>query len=220
MKQKSEPEAKENRRITLASRVSVEMEEKKSVFIGHAAPVADENEARAFIEEIRHKYSDATHNVYAYLLQDGSVARYSDDGEPHGTSGIPTLNVLKMSGACDLCVVVTRYFGGILLGAGGLVRAYSAAAKMAIDAAGMAVFEPWNVVLIECSYSDYQKLTVQLPKYGATEDSTEFLSDVTVTAGIENSRAPALIAAVSELTNGRASAQITAHEERAAEMPV
>ena len=96
MKAKTEVETKENRRITLASRVSVEMEEKKSVFIGHATPVSDENEARAFIEEIRHKYSDATHNVYAYLLQGGAIARYSDDGEPHGTSGMPTLNVLKM----------------------------------------------------------------------------------------------------------------------------
>ncbi len=215
MKQKSEPEVKENRRITLASRVSVEMEEKKSVFIGHAAPVADENEARAFIEEIRHKYSDATHNVYAYLLQDGSVARYSDDGEPHGTSGIPTLNVLKMSGACDLCVVVTRYFGGILLGAGGLVRAYSAAAKMAIDAAGMAVFEPWNVVLIECSYSDYQKLTAGFARMDVVEEKADFGSSVLIQAAMEATRTEEIRVAVSEMTGGRASFEIVYSEERA-----
>ncbi|MBQ4607197.1 MAG: YigZ family protein, partial [Clostridia bacterium] len=83
------------------------MEERKSVFIGHAKPVTSEEEARAFIDSIRHQYADATHNVYAYLLNGGAVARYSDDGEPHGTSGVPTLNVLKMSGAMDLVVVVT-----------------------------------------------------------------------------------------------------------------
>ncbi len=207
-------------RRTLARRASAEMTERKSVFIGTAAPVTSEEEARALIEEMRREYHDATHNVYAYILNGGAVARYSDDGEPQGTAGVPVLNVLKMSGATDLCVVVTRYFGGILLGAGGLVRAYSAAAKLAIDTAGIVTMTDFAILTIRCSYSDYQKLTVQLPKYGATEDSTEFLSDVTVTAGIENSRAPALIAAVSELTNGRASAQITAHEERAAEMPV
>ncbi len=207
-------------RRTLARRASAEMTERKSVFIGTAAPVTSEEEARALIEEMRREYHDATHNVYAYILNGGAVARYSDDGEPQGTAGVPVLNVLKMSGATDLCVVVTRYFGGILLGAGGLVRAYSAAAKLAIDTAGIVTMTDFAILKIRCSYSDYQKLTVQLPKYGATEDNTEFLSDVTVTAGIENSRAPALIAAVSELTNGRASAEITAHEERAEKMPV
>ena len=129
MKKKTESRQTENsvpeveKRVTLAREAHAEMEERKSVFIGHAKLVTSEEEARAFIEEIRHQYADATHNVYAYLLNGGSIARYSDDGEPHGTSGVPTLNVLKMSGAMDLVVVVTRYFGGILLGAGGLVRA-------------------------------------------------------------------------------------------------
>ena len=108
------------RRMTLAKRAVAELEEKKSIFIGNAAPVRSEDEARAFIEEIRHAYGDATHNVYAYLLDGGAIARFSDAGEPHGTAGMPALNVLKMAGATDLCVVVTRYFGGILLGAGGL----------------------------------------------------------------------------------------------------
>ena len=109
------------KRITLAKNVSCEMEEKKSIFIGHATPVRNEDEARAFIESKRREYHDATHNCYAYLLNNGAVARYSDDGEPSGTAGVPILNVVKMSGATDLAVVVTRYFGGILLGAGGLV---------------------------------------------------------------------------------------------------
>ena len=137
----AEPEVSLKKRVTIAQNVSCEMEERKSIFIGHAAPVRSEEEARLFIEAKRKEYHDATHNVYAYLMNDGAIARYYDDGEPQGTAGMPVLNVLKMSGACDLCVVVTRYFGGILLGAGGLVRAYGAAAKNAIDAAGLAVFE-------------------------------------------------------------------------------
>ena len=100
------------KRITLASAVSVEMEERKSIFIGHATPITSEEEARAFIEAKKKEYHDARHNVYAYLLSENSIARYSDDGEPQGTAGMPVLNVLKMSGATDLCVVVTRYFGG------------------------------------------------------------------------------------------------------------
>ena len=203
-------------RLTLARRASAEMTERKSVFIGTAAPVASEEEARSLIEEMRREYHDATHNVYAYILNSGAVARYSDDGEPQGTAGIPVLNVLKMSGATDLCVVVTRYFGGILLGAGGLVRAYSAAAKLALDEAGIVAMTDFAVLQIQCSYSDYQRLTVQLPKYGATEDDTQFDSAVSILAGIESSRAPALMAALSELTNGRASAEIVGHEERPA----
>ena len=203
-------------RLTLAKRASAEMTERKSVFIGTAAPVSSEEEARALIEEMRREYHDATHNVYAYILNGGAVARYSDDGEPQGTAGIPVLNVLKMSGATDLCVVVTRYFGGILLGAGGLVRAYSAAAKLALDEAGIVAMTDFALVQIKCSYSDYQRITVQLPKFGAAEDDTQFLSDVSILAGIENSRADELMAALSEMTNGRASAQIVGHEERPA----
>jgi len=203
-------------RLTLACRASAEMTERKSVFIGTAAPVASEEEARALIEEMRRTYHDATHNVYAYILNGGAVARYSDDGEPQGTAGIPVLNVLKMSGATDLCVVVTRYFGGILLGAGGLVRAYSAAAKLAIDEAGIVAMTDYAILCIRCSYSDYQRVTVQLPKFGATEDDTQFDSAVSILAGIENSRVPALTAALSELTNGRAEAEIVGHEERPA----
>ena len=145
------------KRITLAKNVSCEMEEKKSIFIGHATPVRNEDEARAFIESKRREYHDATHNCYAYLLNNGAVARYSDDGEPSGTAGVPILNVVKMSGATDLAVVVTRYFGGILLGAGGLVRAYTSAAKIAVDASGLAVFEEYSLAKITVTYSDYQR---------------------------------------------------------------
>lgn len=222
MKKKAElkttqPETPEvEKRVTLAKEAHAEMEERKSVFIGHAKPVTSEEEARAFIDEIRHQYADATHNVYAYLLNGGAVARYSDDGEPHGTSGVPTLNVLKMSGAMDLVVVVTRYFGGILLGAGGLVRAYSAAAKLAIDEAGLAVFEPWNIVGFTCSYSDYQKITAGMPKTGAVEEDADFGEDVTVTAAVKVENTGVLMTYISETTGGRSSVEILDTEERAA----
>ena len=140
-------------RLALAKRASAEMIERKSVFIGTAAPVASEAEARELIEEMRHKYHDATHNVYAYQLNGGAIARYSDDGEPQGTAGIPVLNILKMSGVSDLCVVVTRYFGGILLGAGGLVRAYAASAKLAIETAGIVTMTDFAILRVRCSYS-------------------------------------------------------------------
>ena len=203
------------KRITLAKSVSVEMEERKSVFIGHAVPVSSEEEARAFIDEKRRQYHDATHNVYAYLLNGGAIARYSDDGEPQGTAGIPVLNVVKQSGATDLCVVVTRYFGGILLGAGGLVRAYGASARQAVDAAGLAVFEPWSVLRVTLSYSDYQKLQASLPKMGVVEDGCEFGADVVSCCALLSSREEEFRLAAAELTAGRASVQLDRIEERA-----
>ncbi len=213
-----EPETAVKKRVTLASTVSSEMEERKSLFIGHAAPVRSEEEARAFIDAKKKEFHDATHNVYASILNDGATARYSDDGEPQGTAGMPVLNVLKMSGACDLCVVVTRYFGGILLGAGGLVRAYSAAAKLAIDDAGLAVFEPYAIMKIEVTYSDYQRLTVALEKLGASEDSCDFGENVTVMAAIEAPRADEVAVTVSEMTYGKGKFDVIGFEERASKI--
>ncbi len=201
-------------RITLARRASAEMEEKKSIFIGTAAPVTSEEEARELIAEMRRKYHDASHNVYAYILNGGAIARYSDDGEPQGTAGVPVLNVLKMSGATDLCVVVTRYFGGVLLGAGGLVRAYSASAKLAIDAAGIVAMADYAVLSVRVSYSDYQKVTVQLPKIGVTEDAADFDEAVTIRAGVPAERVDEITGILTELTGGRTSVDVIGHEER------
>ena len=211
----AEPEVSLKKRVTIAQNVSCEMEERKSIFIGHAAPIRSEEEARMFIEAKRKEYHDATHNVYAYMLNDGAIARYYDDGEPQGTAGMPVLNVLKMSGACDLCVVVTRYFGGILLGAGGLVRAYGAAAKNAVDAAGLAVFEQYALMKIVVTYSDYQRLTIALAKLGASEDLCDFGENVTVMAAIEAGRADEVAKTVSEMTYGKGKFTITGYEERA-----
>lgn len=218
-KNKNTPQTEEIRkRITLASQVSCEMEERKSIFIGHAAPVNSEEEARIFIEAKRREYHDATHNVYAYSLAGGAIARYYDDGEPQGTAGMPVLNVIKMSGATDLCVVVTRYFGGILLGAGGLVRAYSAAAKIAVDAAGLAVFEEYAVLKITVSYSDYQRLTIALEKIGASEDHCDFGEDVTVISAIEKARALEVVNTVSEISYGKGRVSVVRYEERASKI--
>jgi len=211
----AEPEVSLKKRVTIAQNVSCEMEERKSIFIGHAAPIRSEEEARMFIEAKRKEYHDATHNVYAYMLNDGAIARYYDDGEPQGTAGMPVLNVLKMSGACDLCVVVTRYFGGILLGAGGLVRAYGAAAKNAIDAAGLAVFEQYALMKIGVTYSDYQRLTIALAKLGASEDHCDFGENVTVMAAIEAGRAEEVAKTVSEMTYGKGKFAVIGYEERA-----
>ncbi len=188
--------------------------EKRSRFLGHVRLVESEEEARAAIADFKKQYYDARHNCWCYRLGE-NTARYSDDGEPQGTAGLPVLNVLKQSGATDLCVVVTRYFGGILLGAGGLVRAYGASAKLALDTAGLAVYEPYAVLRIETNYSDYQKLTAALPKIGASEDGCDFGALVTVTAAIEESREEELSRLVAELTYGKGKITRIGTEERA-----
>lgn len=144
--------------------------EKKSEFIGYAARVETEEAAKSFIERIRRKHSDATHNCYAYLLKDSGLSRFSDDGEPGGTAGMPILEVVKREGVCDVCIVVTRYFGGILLGAGGLVRAYAKGAKMALDAAGTATFVPYTAFTTQVDYAGYEKVMHELAKYGVVCD--------------------------------------------------
>lgn len=217
MKQKKQNpinDAPKEKRISIAREVSCEMEERKSVFIAHARPVSTEDEAKQFILAKKSEYADATHNVYAYLLNGGAVARFSDDGEPQGTAGPPTLNVLKTSGACDLVVVVTRYFGGILLGAGGLVRAYSSAARLALDSAGIVAYEPFALVRIRMSYSDYQKFTIVLQKMNAKEESAEFGADVAVTTALEANRTEELALLTAELTCGRGTMEIIGYEER------
>ena len=119
-------------------------EEKKSVFIGECAPVRSEAEALSFINNIKKKYSDARHHVYAYILRENSIMRFSDDHEPQGTAGMPVLDSMRKRGCTDAVVVVTRYFGGILLGAGGLVRAYSHAARIALDAAHIITYHKYG----------------------------------------------------------------------------
>ena len=195
--------------VTLRKEASAEFEEKRSIFIGYAKPVKSETEAMEFVKRIRGKHGDARHNVFAYTLNNGVTAGYSDDGEPQGTAGIPVLDVLRKSGVDDACIVVTRYFGGILLGAGGLVRAYSAAAKMALDAAEIAVFEPYTEFSLTCSYPDYQKISAELPRFSALVDDTEYADSVTVKFAIKSQKEDQLIDRIREMTAGRSIPEIT-----------
>lgn len=165
---------------TILKRAEDEFVERRSRFIGHAAPVQTEEEAIAFINEWKAKYWDATHNVYAYCLREGQIKRYSDDGEPQGTAGIPTLDVLLKSGVTDAVVVVTRYFGGVLLGAGGLVRAYSHGASIALQAAGVITMRECVMASLSCDYNQYGRVQALIPECGGTVDAADFGERVTM----------------------------------------
>lgn len=186
-----------------------EFEERKSVFIGHCARVSTAEEAEAYVKQIKKQYGDARHNVWAYLLRGGIVARYSDDGEPQGTAGVPVLDVLRKSGAEDVCMVVTRYFGGILLGAGGLVRAYSHTAALALEAAHVITYEKYDEIELTCSYSDYQKLSAELPRFEAIVDGTDFADDVVMRFALKQAHTASLLARVQEMSAGRITPHIT-----------
>ena len=188
---------------TVKQEAHVEFEEKRSLFIGHAVHVDSEEEALAFIKQIKKEYSDATHNCFAYLLKGGIVARYSDDGEPQGTAGMPMLETIRKSGVSDVCVVVTRYFGGILLGAGGLVRAYSHGSRLALEAAEIVTYEQYTELMLECSYSDYQKYNVLLPQFGAIIDDTEFTDKVTLSFAVKDNLVAPLLEKITEMSGGR-----------------
>ena len=188
---------------TLGGEAHVEFEEKRSLFIGHAIHVKSEEEAQAFIKKIKKEYSDATHNVFAYILGDGTVARYSDDGEPQGTSGMPTLEAIRKSGVTDACVVITRYFGGILLGAGGLVRAYSHSASIALEGAGIITYEPYIEFSLRCGYSEYQKYSSILAAERAVTDSTDFGADVLLRFALKRTEADRVIGKITEAGYGR-----------------
>ncbi len=188
---------------TLESEGEAEFVEKKSVFIGHAAPVKSEEEAQAFVKKYKNQYMDARHNVWAYMMKGEIVARYSDDGEPQGTAGVPVLDTIRKSGVTDAVVVVTRYFGGILLGAGGLVRAYSHTAKLALEAAHIITYEQYTELELVCSYSDYQKYSAILPVYGAIIDGTDFSDRVILRFSVKDAVVPGLSEKIREMSGGR-----------------
>ncbi len=154
-----------------------EFTEKKSRFIGRVWPVETEEEALEIIQSMKKQHYDATHNCWAYIIKDGAV-RFSDDGEPGGTAGMPMLQVLQREGLFNAVCVVTRYFGGILLGAGGLVRAYTKGAKIAVDAAGKSMKRVWTVLYVPCPYSFYERLKLEVAAFGGIIRNTEFGSEV------------------------------------------
>lgn len=201
-------DAKPELYTTLAGEGVDEFEEKRSLFIGHAKHVTSEEEAQEFVKEKKKEYSDATHNCWAYILKGGIVARYSDDGEPQGTAGVPMLEAIRKSGVCDCVVVVTRYFGGILLGAGGLVRAYSHGTKIALEAAKIVTYEKYTELKLDCTYSDYQKYSVVLPTFGAIVDDTDFSDKVVIKFAVKDTVVSALSNKITEMSGGRDKAEI------------
>ena len=181
--------------------------EKRSEFIGYIAPVKTDEEAVNFINTIKAKHRKAKHNVYAYILRKDNISRYSDDGEPQGTAGVPVLDVLQKRGLTDVCVVVTRYFGGILLGGGGLVRAYSHAASLACGAAHTMDMCLCHRLKICTDYGMYGKLTYILPNFETITVNSDFADSVTLELLVLSKKLSALISEITEITNG--SAEIT-----------
>ena len=194
---------------TLSCQAQDEYIVKHSRFIGYAKPVKTEKEAQEFIAEISKKHWDAKHNVYAYSIREGGIKRYSDDGEPQGTAGMPVLNVILQEDITDCVVVVTRYFGGILLGGGGLVRAYTHSAKIGIDAAGIITLSKWTVCKISCDYTFYGKLETFVRDFGGVIENTDFSENVTLEFRIEKGTEDAFDKKLKDLTNGKISFEIT-----------
>lgn len=177
--------------------------EKKSRFIGYVKPVKTQDEASEFINSIKSKHWDASHNVSAYVLRDNNIQRSSDDGEPSGTAGVPVLDVLLKENLVDVCVVVTRYFGGVLLGAGGLIRAYSHASKLAVASGNIITMAPCKVLKTEVEYSFYERLNILLNDFSANIESSDFSDVVTVKFSIKADFVVNLSAKLTELSNGK-----------------
>lgn len=191
--------------------------ERKSRFIGQIAPVQTEEEAAAFVNGVRERHREATHNVYAYVLRDNRLTRFSDDGEPQGTAGKPVLEVILREGLVDVAVVVTRYFGGILLGAGGLVRAYAQGAKTAVDAAKIQNMRPAAVLELDMGYDFYGKATYLLPQHGVQVLDSVFAEGVRLRLLCEKARLDALTRDLTELSSGTVSPLVV--EEKFAHFP-
>jgi uncharacterized YigZ family protein len=185
-----------------------EFVEKRSRFIGWAKPVKTEAEALDFINKIKKEHWDARHNCYAYTLREDSVKRYSDDGEPQGTAGVPMLDVLTKNEIEDVVVVVTRYFGGVLLGTGGLVRAYSKAAKIALDAAKVITMSVCGECTLSCNYNQYGKLNTLILNDGAVIDDTDFSDNVTLNFHISSDRLNSLEKNIADATAGTVKVEI------------
>ena len=165
--------------LTPAGAGSSEYVEKKSRFLGRVFAVSSEDEARALLEAVKRERYDARHNCWCYIIRNGAE-RYSDDGEPQGTAGIPMLEVLRRQNMTNCVCVVTRYFGGVLLGAGGLLRAYTKSAGDALAAAGTSVVRPWSCMDVPCSYSGAERLKTECTAMGGIVEDVEYSSSVTL----------------------------------------
>lgn len=189
-----------------------EFTEKRSRFIGYVRPVGSEQEALDFIAEIKSKHWDAKHNVYAYCLREGNLCRYSDDGEPSGTAGMPVLGVIQKNGLTDCAIVVTRYFGGILLGGGGLVRAYSHAAAIGVNAAGIAVMRMCAIGHLCCDYNQYGRIQSLIPECGGNVTDTDFGATVEVGFTMTQEDFARFLPKLADASNGSVTAEIVGEE--------
>ncbi|MCR5306969.1 MAG: YigZ family protein [Oscillospiraceae bacterium] len=187
---------------TAAAPVEASYTEKRSEFIAQLFPVSEPEECLRLIDSIKARHHKARHNVWAYRLRSGDVSRYSDDGEPQGTGGIPVLSVLQKAGLTDVCVVVTRYFGGVLLGASGLTRAYSEAAARAVQTAEKLHYCEAYRVRLSAEYGMYGKVSYLLPEYGVIDAGSDFGEQVSLLFDIRTDRFSALSARLTELFGG------------------
>ena len=191
-----------------------EFYEKKSHFIGRVWPVETEEEALARIQQMKKQHYDATHNCWAYIIKDGAV-RFSDDGEPGGTAGMPMLQVLQREGLYNIVCVVTRYFGGILLGAGGLVRAYTKGAKIAVDAAGKSMKRVWSVLYVPCPYPFYERVKLLVGECGGIIRETEFGAEVELELLFPVAQVEPFLEKLTDMTAGTVEGMETGQEYRA-----
>ena len=177
--------------------------EKRSRFIGHVWPVGSEEEARRRIEETRKRHYDARHNCWCYVIREGNILRYGDDGEPQGTAGQPMLNVFLREEVTNVCCVVTRYFGGILLGAGGLTRAYGGTAKLALNQAGISHMRLWASLVIPCGYAQYERVRQLAEMEGGIIAGTDFGADVVLSVLLPAEQTQSLQEKLTELSAGQ-----------------
>lgn len=194
--------------ITIHKYASFEYEDRKSIFIGEARPVTTEDEALAFIDAVKKRYPDARHHVYAYVLRENSIMRFSDDGEPQGTAGMPVLDVIRKNGLTNTVIVVTRYFGGTLLGTGGLVRAYTAAALGAIENAEIITYDVYVSVNIETTYSDYQKFAPIFAETGFRSNDVRYTDKIILNGSIRKANLEVLFDKLVQTTSGRVKTEI------------
>jgi len=189
---------------TLGKAASDEFVINKSRFIGYAAPVETEEEALAFLQTIRQKHKDATHNCYAYVIgRNAGIMRYSDDGEPGGTAGLPMMEVLKAQNVVNCCVVVTRYFGGILLGAGGLVRAYTQGVVVGLKAAGVVTMEPSQKYLCEVGYPLWDRVQHAMRSMPVQLLGSEFTTAVAFEILVREEHSETVLSDLNRLCDGR-----------------
>ncbi len=191
-----------------------EYTEKRSRFLGHVSPAGSEEEARAFIADVKKTHYDARHNCWCYIIR-GGPERYGDDGEPQGTAGLPMLEVFRREGVENAVCVVTRYFGGVLLGAGGLLRAYTKSAKAALDDAGIAEIRPWVTAELSCSYAMAEPLKTELCSRGCIIEDTDYGAQVTVRLLIPKELTDAVSARVFDMSRGAVTVAVTGETGRA-----